>query len=94
MNGCQLVEKGVTAYRELVSEGRNNVWVICVGAKSEYRDLKKFVAHLKNITIQDDGDHVAVTDGARVLDVNIDGTFTVNGEETVHYPLDWKGVKR
>lgn len=94
LNGCQLVEKGVTAYRELVSEGRNNVWVICVGAKSEYRDLKKFVAHLKNITIQDDGDHVAVTDGARVLDVNIDGTFTVNGEETVHYPLDWKGVKR
>ena len=87
-----LVKEGVTAYRELVSPGRENVWVLRVGTKREHKSLKEFFAAMKAVRIQRQEGSIAVTDGSRRMEVDGDGRYTLNREPVYAYPLEPKGI--
>lgn len=90
--GLSLVEKGVTAYREVVSRGRENVWVIRVGTKKDNNSLKEFLAAMKAVQIRRREGSIRVTDGSRQMEVEADGRFTLNHEAVYSYPLEPKGI--
>ncbi len=90
--GILLVKEGVTAYRELVSPGRENVWVLRVGTKREHKSLKEFFAAMKAVRIQRQEGSIAVTDGSRRMEVDGDGRYTLNREPVYAYPLEPKGI--
>lgn len=90
--GLSLVGKGVTAYREVVSRGRENVWVIRVGTKKDNNSLKEFLTAMKAVQIKRQEGSILVTDGRRQMEVEADGRFTLNHEAVYSYPLDPKGI--
>jgi len=90
--GLSIVTEGATAYRELVSPGRNNIWVLCVGTEKEYGSLEGFREKMKAVKICRQSGQITVSEDNRKLSVADDGTYTVNGEPAYHYPLTPEGI--
>ena len=77
--------------REFISPGRDNVWVLKVGACGEYRNVDELLDDMERMEISmgEDG-KVTVTDGTSRYEIENNKLY-VNGESVHHYPLDVAG---
>ena len=88
-NGITMQTEGPCRRRELISPGRNNVWVIKVGRYGQYRDVDELLEEMERMDIRLD-ETVHVTDGQTRYEIR-DNTLLVNGKRVHHYPLDVAG---
>lgn len=94
-NGLAMQQEGPNRFREFMSEGRDNVWVVRVGKISEYGDLDSLLNAFKKIEIRSDETETMVTDeNGNEFSVRGDYLLKVNGEPVYEYPLDVKGKLR
>lgn len=92
MNGLTMQQEGPNCFREFMSQGRDNVWVIRAGRMDEYGDLDALLAAFKKMEIRTDGEETVVRDerGTEFL-TGPDFLLKVNGETVYDYPLDVEG---
>ena len=92
-NGISIQEEGPCQYREFISQGRENIWVIKVARSCEYENLDDFFQKFKAIEVcMNEQKEVVVNDGrgtTYLLDKN--DAFYVNGQSVYHYPLTVEG---
>ncbi len=92
LNSLALQQQGPCAYREIISHGRSNLWIIKVGRAGEFTSVDELLAQMDAITISvRSGDHIAVQCGADAYRIEHD-TFTVNGLPVHQYPLSVRGI--
>ena len=92
MNGITLQRKGVTAYREFISPGRKNIWIVKVAVADDYESLEEFLEEMNNIFIQkDENGEILIKNGNMRYKIGVDKSFLVNEERVYHYPMDVKG---
>ena len=91
-NGLTLIREGATAYREMVSAGRENIWIIRVGVKADFAGPDEFLSCMKAIRIEETDGNVTVTDGTRKMKVSADLQYTGGNGPVYRYPLSPKGV--
>ncbi len=91
-NGLIMQEEGPNRFREFISRGRDNVWVVRVGNISEYGSLNGVFEAFKKIKIQLNGDGALVVDD-RGDEYLADKEFflRVNGRPVYEYPLGVEG---
>ncbi len=91
LNGLSMQGDGPCRNRELISAGRDNVWVVKVGRFEEYQDVGQLLREMEqmDVVLQEDG-AVRVTDGETcyLIEENI---LYVDGKKVHSYPLDVKG---
>jgi len=94
MNGLVMKEEGPCRYREFISPGRLNVWVIKVARSPEYKSLKEFFRAFDRTDIAMNTEkEVTVTDGAGMqYFIDKENVCYVNGEKVHHYPLTVEGI--
>lgn len=92
MNRLTMQQEGPNCFREFMSQGRDNVWVIRAGRMDEYGDLDALLAAFKKIEIRTDGEETVVRDerGTEFL-IGPDFLMKVNGDTVYDYPLDVEG---
>lgn len=85
-------KEGPNRFREFISRGRDNVWIIRVGRMDEYGDLDALLAAFKKIEIRTDGEETMVKDekGTEFL-TGPDFLLKVNGVPVYDYPLNVEG---
>lgn len=92
-NGFLLIDKGPTKYREFISKGRKNTWIIKVATKNEYEKIEDFIRILEELTITREGEDVKVTEGNGIVyDIEHNKNLYVNGQPVYAYPLPVEGV--
>lgn len=92
LNGLTMQEDGPSRFREFISWGRENVWVIRTGKIREYGELSHVLEAFKKIEIQIKDRGVMVTDDyGTVYDVAEDYLLKVDGKEVYSYPLEVTG---
>ena len=91
LNGLHRQTEGHCRNREFISPGRDNVWVLKVGACGEYRNVDELLDDMERMEISmgEDG-KVTVTDGTSRYEIENNKLY-VNGESVHHYPLDVAG---
>ena len=91
LNGLHRQTEGHCRNREFISPGRDNVWVLKVGACGEYSDVDELLDDMERMEISmgEDG-KVTVTDGTSRYEIENNKLY-VNGESVHHYPLDVAG---
>ncbi|HQO69996.1 MAG TPA: hypothetical protein PLH71_06845, partial [Clostridia bacterium] len=91
LNGLFMQDVGPCKRREFTSPGRDNVWILKVGAYGEYQDVDQLLIDMEQIEIvvKEKG-KVIVTYG-RDHYVIENGALYVNGERAHDYPLDIAG---
>lgn len=92
LNGIRLQEQGPCRKRELISEGRDNIWILKVGRNGEYQNTAELLEEMEAIQIvMKPGEATRVKDGAGQYCVR-NGQLFVNGKSVYHYPLDAAGI--
>ena len=91
MNGLKMVKDGPCTYREFVSPGRMNIWVLKVKSCQEENDTDSFLEEIRAIGIEKDETGVTVKDGETEFRIGYDMTFLVNGKDKYDYPLGTGG---
>ncbi|WP_367568131.1 hypothetical protein [Lacrimispora sp.] len=93
MNGLIMQEEGPNRFREFISMGRDNVWVVRAGALGkEYENLDKVLEAFKSIEIAIHGEETEVRDDRG--DCYLAGReyfLKVNGRTVYDYPLNAEG---
>lgn len=90
--GIWLKDSGPTKYREFISQGRKNTWIIKVGLARDYESLEEFFMGLKQLVVSHESDAVCVTDQyGNQYRLNFDGNLFVNGKSIYQYPLSAEG---
>lgn len=90
-NGFVMQKEGPCSFREFVSPGRKNVWVLKVSG-ADTVDFDTFLAEMEKMEISvSDSGAVTVSDGGDTYVLTKDDCLLVNGEAVHHYPLDVTG---
>lgn len=92
LNGLTIQEQGPNQFREFISQGRDNVWVVRVGSIKEYGSLEEVLAAFRNVTITMDGESTRVKDetGREYL-LDMENILKVNGVPVYQYPETVEG---
>jgi hypothetical protein len=97
LHGLTIQEQGPNQFREFISQGRDNVWVVRVGSLREYRSLEDVLNEFKKIKITLDGECTQVIDEngrEYLLDpeniLKVDGASVYQYPETVEGKITWK----
>lgn len=90
--GLIMQTAGPCKYREFISEGRDNIWIVRVGTKEEYGSLAEFYKSLDEVGIlkREDGT-VEIESGGSFMIISKD-QFLIDGNPQYRYPLDSKGL--
>lgn len=101
-HGLCLTDKGPVKYREFISKGRSNVWIIKVAVKSEYPEMEAFLKEMEEVTILHEPElknvsgicgRIKVTVGSTsVYEIRENKDLYVNGEAVYSYPLPVEGI--
>ncbi|HCL03336.1 MAG TPA: hypothetical protein DHW61_13180 [Lachnoclostridium phytofermentans] len=75
--GLMMQSVGPCKFREFISFGRDNIWVIKVGRKEEYQSLQNFYAHMKKTLIQ------ATETGYEIIDSEY-GSFKLEKDDVLY----------
>ena len=88
-NVLELQKSGVFRYREFISKGRQNIWVVRVGVQEEYGSFMDFYRALKNICIANDQDGTVIVKDDQGLEylINEQNDCYINGKILYHDPL-------
>lgn len=91
LNGLCMQEEGPCRRREFISPGRDNVWVLKVGAYGEYQDVDELLRDMEQMEIvaEDKGNVLIANESEHYVIKN--GALYVNGEKAHNYPLDVAG---
>lgn len=92
-NGISVTGSGPCRNRELVSPGRDNVWVIKVGTPKEYDNVGELLKDMERMTIDVAEGRVIVTDEDRTYVMEGNDLF-VNGNKAFDYPMGVMGTPR
>jgi hypothetical protein len=97
LHGLTIQEQGPNQFREFISQGRDNVWVVRVGSLKECRSLEDVLNEFKKIKITLDGECTQVIDEngrEYLLDpeniLKVDGASVYQYPETVEGKITWK----
>lgn len=91
LNGLHMQEEGPCCNREMISPGRDNVWVLKVGTYGEYRNVDELLRDMEQLELlAENSGKVIVTDGSEHYVIENEVLY-VNGEKVHHYPLDVTG---
>lgn len=95
LQGLTIQEHGPNQFREFISRGRDNVWVVRVGSLREDQSLDDVFNAFKKLVINMDGTSTSVTDenGTEYL-LEKETILKVNGETVYHYPQTVEGTIR
>ena len=95
LQGLAIQEHGPNQFREFISQGRDNVWVVRVGCLGENQSLDDVFLAFKNLSITMNGSSTLVTDekGSEYL-LETENILKVNGETVYHYPETVEGTIR
>lgn len=95
LQGLTIQEHGPNQFREFISQGRDNVWVVRVGSLGEDQSLDDIFSAFKKLAITMDGTSTSVTDenGTEYL-LEKETILKVNGETVYHYPQTVEGTIR
>ena len=95
LQGLTIQEHGPNQFREFISQGRDNVWVVRVGSLREDQSLDNVFNDFKKLVINMDGTSTSVTDenGTEYL-LEKETILKVNGETVYHYPQTVEGTIR
>ena len=95
LQGLTIQEHGPNQFREFISQGRDNVWVVRVGSLGEDQSLDDVFNAFKKLVINMDGTSTSVTDenGTEYL-LEKETILKVNGETVYHYPQTVEGTIR
>ncbi len=95
LQGLTIQEHGPNQFREFISQGRDNVWVVRVGSLREDQSLDDVFNAFKKLVINMDGTSTSVTDenGTEYL-LEKETILKVNGETVYHYPQTVEGTIR
>ena len=92
LNGIRVQEQGPCRRRELISEGRDNIWILRVGRNGEYQNTAELLEEMEAIQIvMKPGEATMVRDKTGVYCIQ-NGQLFVNGQAVYHYPLDAGGI--
>lgn len=92
-NGIWLEDHGPTKYREFISKGRKNTWIVKVALVRDYETLEEFFMELKQLVIEHEPGVVKVTDKfGNQYRMESDGSLSVNGKAVYRYPLSAEGI--
>lgn len=85
-NGLIVNKSGPCRDRELISPGRENVWVVKVGKASEYKDINELITEMDRISIEVTEKTLRVKD--RTLEYVLENKeLHVNGKKAFDYPM-------
>ncbi|MFT4006927.1 MAG: hypothetical protein QM683_15355 [Lacrimispora sp.] len=92
LKGLTMQEEGPNRFKEFISRGRDNVWVVKVGSMKEYGSLDEVLEAFRKIEITLNGESTTVIDD-RGDEYLADREFflKVNGEIVYDYPLPVEG---
>ena len=95
LQGLTIQEHGPNQFREFISQGRDNVWVVRVGSLREDQSLDDVFNVFKKLVINVDGTSTSVTDenGTEYL-LEKETILKVNGETVYQYPQTVEGTIR
>ena len=95
LQGLTIQEHGPNQFREFISQGRDNVWIVRVGSLREDQSLDDVFNVFKKLVINVDGTSTSVTDenGTEYL-LEKETILKVNGETVYHYPQTVEGTIR
>ncbi|MBE5975708.1 MAG: hypothetical protein E7251_14045 [Paenibacillaceae bacterium] len=95
LQGLTIQEHGPNQFREFISQGRDNVWVVRVGSLREDQSLDDVFNAFKKLVINMDGTSTSVTDenGTEYL-LEKETILKVNGETVYQYPQTVEGTIR
>lgn len=91
-NGIRMQTAGPCKYREFISEGRDNIWLVVTGRKEEFYTLAEFHQALMQAEIEDVGNGNVTVNHTCVGQLKIaQGLCLVDGKSPYIYPGDCKG---
>lgn len=86
-------QEGPCRYREIISRGRQNLWIIKAARERDYDSLEAFFDEMKAITMEMTPENeVAVRAGNTVYRIDRNHQCFVNDEPAYQYPLSVAGV--
>lgn len=92
MNGLVLQNSGPTAYKEFISVGRKNVWIVKVGTYKDSEDIEAVLKEMERCSIdQHEDGTLMVADGEREYYINRELKLLVNEKQVHQYPSDVVG---
>jgi hypothetical protein len=90
--GLTIQEQGPNQFREFISQGRDNVWVVRVGSIKECGSLEDVLREFKKIEITLDGERTLVKDeNGREYDLDPENILKVDGAPVYQYPETVEG---
>ena len=89
--GLTMQKEGPGRFREFLSCGRENVWVVKVGKAGEYKNMDQIFTDCRDIHIAVTEDQVMVNDGNEYI-IDREHLLRVNGAAVYNYPLTVEGV--
>lgn len=52
INGIEICKEGNTKYREIISQGRKNTWIIITGSSEEYGSFVEFTGIVRRMKVE------------------------------------------
>jgi len=94
LNGLTRQQKGVCKYKEFISEGRENIWIVRVEKAERYVSLRTFFEEFSNVEFdyKNDGSISVDDTKGKVYRIDKQNKCFLNGEELYDYPLNPKGI--
>lgn len=94
LNGLHMQQEGPCKYREFISPGRENVWLIKMGRKDVYGSLQAFYQKIKKIQmIKQEDREVWNIVGTEYGDVVLaEEGLLIGGKKAADYPYTYQGV--
>ncbi|BCJ94868.1 hypothetical protein acsn021_24370 [Anaerocolumna cellulosilytica] len=92
-NGLSIQEKGPCQYKEFISPGRENIWIIKVVKSCDYENLDDFFREFRKIQIDlSENEQVNIIDNTTSYQIDSNNEFLVNGQTVYQYPLSVQGI--
>lgn len=92
-NGLHLSDKGKFAGRQLISPGKNNIWIVETAQRDEFATVEDFAQYLQGIIVAENAGLVTIGNtryGTMMLEYN--GALLVDGKRQGEYPLTAEGI--
>lgn len=81
-NGLRLSTKGINEKRELISEGKENAWIIKVGSKHEFSSYENFVKQYSKASIKSKNEVIEIEDSEYGhFKFGTNDQFTLDGQD-------------
>lgn len=94
-NGFTLKKTGPTSYKEFISKGRQNIWLVKVAEAEDYKDISEFLDEMRSIVVErQKNGMIRIIDGERRYEIGQDHKLMADGQAVHHYPLDVEGRLR